>query len=207
MCREYRVMQLALVILSSGFIISWTFGPGPSISENSFLIDGDGFHNQKIVLGIASNNFENNYYARGSYNYYQDYQNMTMRISGANNALPVAPITGIDMDFNSFTKPGVYTLDSSITVSLFFKKDIPTSEYERHYTLDSEGQIHIKTYDPVGGLIEGTYSGVFAKVKYNKETNTLEETDTTIKITNGKFSVIHNPDYHCDAPQSTVAEP
>jgi hypothetical protein len=207
MCRMYRVMLLALVILTSFFIISWTFGPGPGVSENSFLIEGDGFNNQRIILGITSNDFENNYYAKGSYNYNQDYQNMTIRISGANNTTAAASITGIDIDFNSFTKPGIYSTDSAISVSIFFKKDIPTSEYERHYTLDSDGMVHVKTYDPVGGLIEGTFSGTFVKMKYNKETNLFEDTDTTVKVTNGKFSVIHNPDYHWDAPQSTGVEP
>jgi hypothetical protein len=198
---------LILAIVCSFVMVSLTFGPGPAISENSFLISGDGFNNQKIVLGVTSDDFENNYYARGTYNYNQDDQNLTIRISGSHKTLDDAPIAGIEITFNTTTQYGVYTTDSAISVSLFFKKDIPANTYERHYTLDSDGVVEIKSYDPIGGLIEGTFSGTFVKMKYNKETNVLEESDTSIKVTNGKFSVVHTPDYHWDAPQSTGAEP
>jgi hypothetical protein len=151
--------------------------------------------------------FENNFYAKSVYNYQQEYQNMTVRISGTNNILPTAPITGIHIDFNSFTKPGIYTTDSAISFSVFFKKDVPANEYESHYMLDSDGIVNIKTYEPIGGLIEGTFSGTFSKMIYNKKLEIYEDTNVQVKITNGKFSVIHCPDYHWDAPQSTGAEP
>lgn len=207
MVRTNKVLLLAFVMLCAFLMVSWISGPGPTISENSFLIDGDGFNHQKIVLGITSSDFESNYYARGSYNYNQDYENMTIRVSGANQTSAITPITGVDIDFNSFTKPGIYTSDSAVSVSVFFKKDIPSSEYEQHYTLDSDGIIHVKSYNPAGGLIEGTFSGTFVKVRFNKETNSFEETGATVKITNGRFSVVRNPDYHWDAPQSVGAEP
>ena len=176
------------------------------MSENSFQINGDGFTNQTIKLGIKASDFESNYYAKSSYNYFQDYQNMTLRISGANNNSTAAPITGMHIDFNSFTKPGRYTTDSAISFSLFFKKDIPSDEHELHYILEN-GEITIQTYEPVGGLIEGTFSGTFSKLVYNKLTNTFDETDKTVSVSNGKFSVIHNPDYHWDAPVCNAAEP
>ncbi|HSZ26325.1 MAG TPA: hypothetical protein VK766_11415 [Cytophagaceae bacterium] len=180
---------------------------GPTIHENSFRIQGDGFQNQSVKLRIQAHQFENNFYAKSTYNYMQEYQNMTVRISGANHYSTIAPISGIHMDFNTVIKPGLYTMDSAFTLTVFFKKDIPTSDYESYYVLDSDGEVKITLYEPVGGLIEGTFSGTFVKMKYNKQAGIFEETTIHVQITDGKFSAIHRPDYHWDSPISTGAEP
>ncbi len=207
MLKRYKMIPILGMCCLMMSIASWMPGPGPSSSENSFLIEGDGFLNKLIKLDIKAHEFENNFYAKGIYTYQQEYQNMTVRISGGNNVSSTAPITGIHIDFNSFTKPGIYTTDSSISFSIFFKKDIPTKEYESYYMLDSDGIVNIKTYEPIGGLIEGSFSGTFSKMIYNTKLGIYEDTDIQVKITNGKFSVIHYPDYHWDAPQSVGAEP
>jgi hypothetical protein len=207
MMKCYKIVPILGICGLIMSIVSWTAGPGPTTSENSFLIDGDGFSNQLINLDIKAHEFENNFYAKAVYTYEQEYQNMTVRISGGNNVTSTAPITGVHIDFNSFTRPGIYTTDSAISFSVFFKKDIPTNEYESQYMLDSDGIVNIKTYEPIGGLMEGSFSGTFSKMIYNKKSGIYEDSDIQVKITNGKFSVIHCPDYHWDAPQSTGAEP
>jgi len=181
--------------------------PGPTIRENSFKIDGDGFKNQLIMIDIHAHEFVSNYYGRGTYNYFQESQNMSVKISGGNKVVTASPITGLHIDFNRFNGKGIYTLDSSISFSLFFKKDVPSNGYDNQYMLDSDGQINIETYEPIGGLIEGTFSGKFNKVLFNKETGAYVDTDIIVTVTEGKFSVIHSPDYHWDAPQSTGNEP
>jgi hypothetical protein len=207
MPKSHKILPLIGIGFLIMFITSWTQGPGPSMNENSFVVDGDGFSNQLIKFDIKAHEFENNYYAKAVYCYKQEYQNMTVRISGRNNISTTAPITGMHIDFNSFTKPGIYTTDSAISFSIFFKKDIPTNEYETHYILDSDGIVNVKTYEPIGGLMEGTFSGNFSKMSYDKKSGIYEDSGIEVKITNGKFSVIHCPDYHWDAPQSTGFEP
>ena len=205
MIKIYKLVFLTSIILLIAPVLS--SAQGPTMGENSFQISGDGFKNQLIRLGIKAHEFENNFYARASYNYLEEYQNMTVRISGANQFSTTSPITGIHMDFNSFTKPGMYTTDSAITVSVFFKKDIPANNYDLHYMMDSDGMVDIKKYEGIGGLIEGTFSGTFVKMRYNKLTGVFEETEDVVTITKGIFSVIHSPDYHWDSPQSTGTEP
>ncbi len=204
---QYKGSRGILLLLLSVVVASWSFGPGPTIGQNSFQIEGDGFSGQSITLSIKATEFEKNYYAKGSYNYQQEYQSMSIRISGANTVSAAAPITGIHMDFSRFTKPGIYTSDSVVLLSVFFKKDIPSEEYDKQYMMESDGVVVVNSYEPVGGLIEGTFSGTFVKMKFNKESNSFEETDIPVKITNGKFSVVHSPDYHWDALISTGVAP
>jgi hypothetical protein len=196
-------LSITLLLLLTSFVN----GPGPTIRENSFKINGDGFKDQFIQIEIRANEFMSNYYGRGIYNYFQEAQNMSVKISGGNKVSQTSPITGLHIDFNKFRGTGIYTLDSSISFSLFFKKDIPTSGYDNQYMLDSDGEINIKTYEPVGGLIEGTFSGKFNKVIFDKQTGAFVDSDILVTITEGKFSVIHCPDYHWDTPQSTGKEP
>jgi len=203
-------MKFTITVLVAGMVVlvsAWTNGPGPAISENSFQIQGDGFSNQLIKLGISSNQFEYNYYAKSSYNYFEDYENMTIKISGSNSVSKEYPITGISMDFDQLTKPGKYTMDSAISVSLFFKKNIPTKEIGLHYLLVGDGEVTITKYEPIGGLIEGTFFGTFVKMNYNKITEQSEASNQEVNIQNGKFSVIHYPDYHWDAAPGDGVEP
>ncbi len=188
-------------------LTSFIKGPGPTLRENSFIINGDGFQHQLVKLEIKATEFVSNYYGRGTYNYFQEIQNMSVKISGGNNLSSSSPITGIQMDFNNFNGIGVYTIDSAVSISLFFKKDTPSNGYDNQYMLDSDGIITIKTYEPIGGLIEGTFSGKFTKVLFDKTTETYTDSDILVTITEGKFSVIHNPDYHWDAPVSTGHSP
>ena len=50
-------------------------------------------------------------------------------------------------------------------------------------------KINITKYEPVGGVIEGTFSGTFQVQDLNKA-----PTGATVKITEGKFSVLRYPD-------------
>ena len=205
--KRLNSVVLSLSLLATSFFVSSIFGPGPTIGENKFVINGDGFKNQLVQLEINATEFKSNYYSRGVYNYNQDNQNVVLEVSGGNKVLPNAPITGLQIDFNKFNGTGKYTLDSAVSFSIFFKKDIPTNEYENHYVIDSDCEINIKAYGPVGGIIEGTFSGIFTKMVYNKVTGEFIDTDITVEIKDGKFSAIHSPDYHWDAPISTGKEP
>lgn len=177
------------------------------MGENCFKINGDGFKDQFINIEVRADQFMNNYYGRGIYNYFEDNQNMAVKISGANKTSTSSPITGVFIDFNRFSGQGIYTIDSAISISVFFKKDSPANGFDNQYVLDNEGEINIKKYEPIGGLIEGTYSGKFSKMIFNKETGAYIDSGIMVNITEGKFSVIHYPDYHWDALVSTGTEP
>jgi len=188
---------------------SWILGsgPGPGIGENSFQINGDGFINEQLKIAITTSELESNFYARGIYNYFEEYKNMVVRVSGLNSLSKTLPISGIHIDFRNFVNPGIYKVDSAVSVSIFFKKDIPSDIYDNYYMFDSNGEINIQKYEPIGGLIEGTFYGTFVKMKLNSVTRLYEETEEEVRITNGKFSVVHQPDYHWDAPISNGIEP
>lgn len=206
--KKYYFLSLSSLLLTLSFLLtSFINEPGPTIRENSFKINGDGFNNQLIQIEIRADEFVSNYYGRGIYNYFEESQNLSVKISGGNKISQTSPITGLHIDFNKFNGTGIYTLDSSISFSLFFKKDIPTNGYDNQYMLDSDGEINIKTYESIGGLIEGTFSGKFNKVVFNKKTGMFVDSDIIVTVTEGKFSVIHGPDYHWDAVQSTGNEP
>ena len=177
------------------------------MGENSFRINGDVFKNQFVLVDIKSHEFHYNYYARGIYNYKEEYENMSVQVSGTQKVLATSPVVRIEMDFNQLKGPGIYTLDSAISFSIYFKQNVPGTNHDYHYLLDSDGEINIQVYENIGGLIEGTFAGAFTKIVFNKATGTYTESDTMVTITDGKFSVRRYPDFHWNVAKSTGKEP
>jgi hypothetical protein len=190
-------LQLSIATGNGGFVIkSLTTSSDPSfdndfgtvsvcgdvtIGENSFVIDGDGFTNEKVMPIITT----------PLYNYNSPNDDYAYSRTGGDSLLinvngPVSLSNTnyqnafFDIFFGYNATPAVGTYNFGTNVSGFINITGPntTSNY-----YSSSGTVTITKFEPQGGLVEGTFSGTFALANGNGE----------VTITNGKFSTLAFP--------------
>ena len=185
-----------------------SFAQGPGVKENSWIIDGDNYTAKKCSLDIKINDFKSNYYAKGSRNTTEVGKNVSINVSGKNDIDFANGFCGLKITFLNFDSVGTYNLaDTAISLSIFFKKETTHEEYDKLYVVDGAGELKITKFDKVGGLIEGTFSGDFSRLDFDSKSGIYTDKDITLKISDGRFSVVRYPDYNWAAPKSTGAEP
>ncbi|MCU0429592.1 MAG: hypothetical protein MUF42_06425 [Cytophagaceae bacterium] len=174
-----------------------------SFGENSFVLNGDGFVNKKIILNIPGNDFKTNYFSRFTKYTYQDDSNHTVKTSGK-SGLPALPIAGFEIVFDEFRGLGTYDLED-ISMMLYLKLD-NLEPYKQVY-MQGVGSLTVTRADTVGKLMEGTFSGTFTRFSFNASTKLFEAKTTKVQVSEGKFSTVHYPDWQWDKPYSTGEEP
>ncbi len=148
------------------------------VSESSFRVTGAGYDN--VLFKVISN--EN-----------QEQSNMGVYYPGSDVTLAVIDdlegkiYIGIIFPGNT-TGPRKQLDEVAITIE---RQTASTTIYYWGGLSDENSTITLEVtkYDEVGGVIEGTFSGTFLVQDINKEF-----TGETVKITEGKFSVLRYPD-------------
>lgn len=149
------------------------------VGETSFRITGDGLNNQLFTV-LSNENTE--MMNMGAYYPFDD--------------VTLAVVDDLaDEIYMGFIFPGNTTgvRDQTDEVAITIERKISNSTifYWSGGLAGAPGdvKINITKYEAVGGVIEGTFSGTFQVQDVNKA-----PTGATVKITEGKFSVLRYPD-------------
>ena len=149
------------------------------VGETSFRITGDGLNNQ--LFTVLSN---------------KNTQMMNMGVYYPFDDVTLAVVDDLaDEIYLGFIFPGNTTgvRDQTDEVAITIERKISNSTiyYWSGGLAGATGdvKINVTKYEAVGGVIEGTFSGTFQVQDVNKA-----PTGATVKITEGKFSVLRYPD-------------
>lgn len=150
-----------------------------NVGETSFRITGDGLNNQ--LFTVLSN---------------KNTQMMNMGVYYPFDDVTLAVVDDLaDEIYLGFIFPGNTTgvRDQTDEVAITIERKISNSTiyYWSGGLAGATGdvKINVTKYEAVGGVIEGTFSGTFQVQDVNKA-----PTGATVKITEGKFSVLRYPD-------------
>jgi hypothetical protein len=152
-----------------------------TLGENSFIINGDGFTNEKFLATITTPlpnySVSNDDYAYAFYMNNPNYGDSLVANIAGNCSNTNFKGLNIYVSYYGNTTPslGTFNLNNGYHVSIGLG-NAPNEISKSFY--GTSGTITINKFDSQGGLIEGTFSGTFVN----------QSTNATTTISEGKFS-------------------
>jgi len=150
-----------------------------TISENSFIIDGDGFSNEKITPIITtplySYNSPDDDYAYSMTGGDSLFINVKGPCTTSNSNYQTA-MFAIYFGYNTTPAVGTFNFGTDCNGYIYMSGSTTKTQYS-----PQSGTVTVTKFEPQGGLVEGTFSGTFTG------------TNGDVTISNGKFSTLAFP--------------